>query len=131
VKATLCWLALAAALLAGACSSDAPVSGELSVRLTTPHFGDRAILFSLSGRQHGVTAASGYRVFADTSAGGDTTHVVVVAAQGVGLAPGEIARIAVDDVRRAGSYAARVTDLAAANYGAADTAGVSLKVVKP
>jgi type IV pilus biogenesis protein CpaD/CtpE len=125
-------LVLATAALVG-CSDQGPVAGELSVRLATPRSTDRAVLLSVVGRQHGVTAGTGssYRVVSDTSATGDTVWIAVIAPQGSGLAAGEIARLVVPDTRRAGAYRAVLTDVAAADYSVGDTAGVSLSVVKP
>jgi type IV pilus biogenesis protein CpaD/CtpE len=132
------WLALAVVVAAtgggaGCRGEQGPVAGELAVRIATPRSGDRAIVFVVTGKLHGVTAppSSAYRVFADTSANGDTAHVVVVAASGSGVVAGEIARIRVDDVRKATGYLARVIDMAAASYGNGDTSGVSLTVVRP
>jgi len=129
------WLACAAcAVVAAGCASDqGPTAGELSVRLATARPADRAVLFTVTGHLHGVSAASGsvYRVFADTAANGDTARVVVVAPAGTGLLAGELARVRVDDVRKAGSYVARVIDAATAAYTVGDTAGMSLSVVKP
>jgi hypothetical protein len=124
------WLGLVA--VAAACSEQGPVSGELSIRVATPRASDRALLFVVTGRQTGVTAApgSGYLVFAAAGAG-DTTRIVVAAPAGRGIAAGEVARLAVADVRQAGSYAVRLADVATAGYGVGDTAGVSLTVVKP
>jgi type IV pilus biogenesis protein CpaD/CtpE len=127
-------LTVAAALAFAACKGDqGPVAGELSVRLATPRSSDRAIMMVLTGAQHGVTAATGsaYRVFSLASTAGDTTWVTVVAPKGSGLVAGEVARITVPDTRQAGSYKARVGDVAAADYSVSDTAGVSLTVVKP
>ncbi len=131
MRRTTQWLALVAGLAAATCQSESPVAGELSVRITTPRTSDRAILFALVGPARAVAAAPGYRVFTDTAALGDTTHVTVVAAPGSGLVAGEIARVAVNDIRRAGSYAAILRDVAAADYSIGDTAGISLKVVTP
>jgi hypothetical protein len=110
-----------------------PVAGELSVRLTTPRNTDRAVAFVLIGKQHGATAAAGspYRLFTATSAAGDTTRIVVMAPKGSGIGAGEVARISVDDVRRAASYIASLTDVAAADYSVGATTGLSLTVVKP
>lgn len=129
-------LALAATLLATAagCSGDqGPVAGELSVRLATPRSSDRAILFTVLGRASEVTAAAGrgYAVFTATSAGGDSTSVVVAAPAGGGLAAGELARVAVPDVRKVAAYAVRLVDVAAGTYADGDTAGVSLSIVRP
>ena len=126
-------LLLGLVLAAAACSGEqGPVAGELSIRVATPRASDRALLFVVTGRQTGVTAApgSGYLVFAAAGAG-DTTRIVVAAPAGRGIAAGEVARIAVADVRQAGSYAVRLADVAAATYAVGDTAGVSLTVVKP
>jgi type IV pilus biogenesis protein CpaD/CtpE len=130
------WLVLAAVVAVGgvACRGDqGPTSGELAVRLVTPRSGDRAVVFVVTGRLHGVTAPAGsaYRVFADTSVAGDSARVVVVAPSGSGVVAGEIARIRVDDVRKAATYLARVLDVATASYLNGDTSGVSLTVVKP
>ena len=125
--------ALAAAALFGCHSDQGPVAGELSVRLATPRNTDRAILFRVIGPQHGVTAGTGtaYRVLSDTSTIGDTSWIAVITPQGSGLTAGEIARLAVADVRKAGDYKVVVSDVAAANYAVGDTAGVSLSVVRP
>jgi len=125
-------LALAAG--AAACSGEqGPVAGELSVRLATPRATDRAIAFVVVGPQHDATVAAGsnYRLFSSASTAGDTTWITVVAPKTGGLAAGEVARIAVNDTRRAGSYLIWLGDVAAADYHVGDTAGVSLKVVKP
>ena len=128
------WLALALAACAASCGGEqGPVAGELAVRLVTPRATDRAVAFFVVGRQHGVTVASSstYRLFSTSSAAGDTTWITIVAPKAGGLAAGELARIAVDDTRRAGSYLVRLSDVAAADYGVGDTAGVSLRVVRP
>jgi hypothetical protein len=103
------------------------------VRLAVARPGDRAIVFRVVGRLHAVTLAAGstYRVFADTSANGDTAHVVVVAPAGSGLVAGELARIRVDDTRKAADYTAQVVDVAATSYANRDSAGVTLTVVRP
>ncbi|HTT69257.1 MAG TPA: hypothetical protein VMF70_14630 [Gemmatimonadales bacterium] len=122
------------AVAAAACSGEAgPVAGELAIRLTTPRSTDRALMFVLTGRQSGVTAApaSGYLVFAKPASAGDTTRIVVAAPAGRGIAAGEVARISVADDRAVSAYAVRLSDVAAANYAVGDTTGVSLSVVKP
>jgi hypothetical protein len=134
VRRALAGLGIVAAAWAAACGGDqGPVAGELAIRLATPRATDRAIAFAVVGLQHGITvpAGSNYRVFSSTGAAGDTTWITVVAPRGGGLAAGELARIAVDDTRRAGSYATILGDVAAADYSVGDTAGVSLRVVKP
>lgn len=125
-------LALAAAAAAG-CSDQGPVAGELSVRLTTSRTTDRAVLFEVVGKLHGVTTGTGssYRVLSDTSATGDTAWVAVIAPQGSGLAPGEIARITVPDTRRAGSYLISLTEAAASDFSVGAFSGITLTVVKP
>ena len=125
-------LALAAAAVAG-CSDQGPVAGELSVRLTTSRIGDRAVLFRVVGKLHAVTVgtATSYRVVSDTSATGDTAWVAVIAPQGSGLAAGEIARIAVPDTRKAGSYEISLTEAAASDYSVGTFPGLTLTVVKP
>jgi hypothetical protein len=109
------------------------VAGELAIRLATPRATDRAIAFFVVGRQHGVTAPSTSinRLFSSSSAAGDTTWITIVAPKTGGLAAGEVARIAVDDTRRAGSYLIRLSDVAAADYSVGDTVGVSLRAVRP
>lgn len=120
-------------LAAAACSGEqGPVAGELSIRVATPRSTDRALMFVLTGAQTAVTASpgSGYGVFVTPSAG-DSTRIVVAAPAGSGIAAGEVARISVADVRKVGSYAAKLRDVATASYAVGDTAGVSLTVVKP
>jgi len=123
---------LGLALSAAACSEQGPVAGELAVSLATPRATDRAVMFTVAGVQTGVTPApgSGYAVFT-SAGGGDTTRVVVVAPAGRGITAGEVARIAVADVRKVGSYGVRLSDVAAASYAVGDSAGVSLSVSKP
>lgn len=115
--------------LAGCGDSSGPVAGELEIRLVSPNADDRAILFQVVGAQTGVTAAAGQRVFA-TSLPGDTTRIVVVAPAG-GVLSGAVARLRVTDTRRAGSYAATLTQVAAADYTPRDTTGYRLSIVKP
>ena len=126
-------LACLAAAAAGCRGDQGPTAGELAVRLATARPGDRAIVFRVTGPLHAVTlpAGSAYRLFADTSANGDTAQVVVVAAAGTGLAAGEVARIRVDDTRKAASYAVKVLDVATNAYANGDSAGVVLGVVRP
>lgn len=134
MRRALAWHVLALAAGAAACSGEqGPVAGELSIRLATPRATDRAIAFVVVGPQHGATAAAGttYRVFSSASGAGDTTWITIVAPKTGGLAAGEVARIAVNDTRRAGSYLIRLSDVAAADYRVGDTVGVSLKVAKP
>ena len=120
---------------AAACRGETgPNAGDLAVRLNAARPGDRAIVFVVTGHLHAVSAPAGgvsYRVFADTSADGDTARVVVVAPVGSGLPAGEIARIRVDDTRKAGSHTARIVDIATAQYAVGDTVGASLTVVRP
>lgn len=126
-------LALAAAAVAGCSGDQGPVAGELSVRLTTSRTTDRAVLFRVVGKQHGVTVGTGasYRIISDTSATGDTAWVAVIAPQGSGLAAGEIARIEVPDTRKAGSYQISLTEAAASDYSVGAFSGITLTVVKP
>jgi hypothetical protein len=126
-------LALAAAAAAGCNGDQGPVAGELSVRLATSRTTDRAVLFQVIGKQHGVTAGTGtsYRVISDTAATGDTSWVAVISPQGTGLAAGEIARITVPDTRKAGDYQITLTDLAAADYSVGNISGIALTVVRP
>ncbi|MGA2382988.1 MAG: hypothetical protein ABSG61_06080 [Gemmatimonadales bacterium] len=125
-------LACAAAAVAG-CSDQGPVAGELSVRLATSRTTDRAVLFQVVGVEHGVTPGTGtsYRILSDTSAAGDTSWIAVIAPKGTGLAAGEIARIAVPDTRKAGTYQISLTEVAAADYSVGTFPGVTLTVVKP
>lgn len=119
--------------LAMGCVDQGPRSGELAVRLATPRNGDRAVLFTVVGRQTAVTAPPGtsYQVFSTISADGDTSHVVVVAPAGSGVAPGTIALIAVPDLSKTVSYVGTVQDVATATYAVDDTAGVSLSFRHP
>ena len=133
MRCALLGIALAAVAAGGCKGPEGPVAGELSVRLTTPRNTDRAILFAVVGKQHGVTAATGsnYRVFSAVSAAGDTTHITVVALAGGGLAAGEVARLAVDDIRQVDKYSTTLIDVAGADYRIGGLTGLSLTVVKP
>jgi hypothetical protein len=133
MRRSLARAALVALTVAGCRGEQGPVSGELAVRLASPRNGDRAVVFLVTGRLNGVTAppGSGYRVFADSSSGGDTARVVVVAPPGSGVASGVIARFRVGDTRQVLHYAARVVAIADATYQLADTSGVSVTVVRP
>jgi len=127
-------LALGAAAAAAGCSGDqGPVAGELSVHLSTTLTSYRAVLFRVTGKVHGVTAATGsaYRVLSDTSAAGDTAWIAVIAPKGSLIANGEIARIEVPDTRQAGSYQVSLTDAAAADYSDGVFIGVAVTIVKP
>jgi hypothetical protein len=134
VRRALGVLTLAAAAAAG-CRDQGPVAGELSVLLVSPRSTDRAILFRVIGPQHGVKPGTGtnFRVLLDTSAAGDTSWIAVIAPQGngLGLATGEIARLAVPDTRKAGNYQVALTDIAAADYSVGNISGISLTVAKP
>ncbi len=127
---------LAAVLLglaAAGCSNEGPRAGPLAVVLATPRTGDRAVQFTVTGRQSAVSAPSGtsYQVFSTLSADGDTSHVVVVAPPGSGVVAGPVALISVPDLGRIGSYVGKVVDVATAGYAVDDTAGVSLTFSHP
>jgi hypothetical protein len=129
VLALLCGGGLA---VAGCSSSEAPVAGELEVRLATPNSDDRAVLLRLGGPQTAVTAPSGssYRVLVAPLAA-DTVRVLVIAPQGAHLVAGTLVRLRVPDVRQAGSYVARVLDVASTAYAQRPATGYGLTVVKP
>jgi hypothetical protein len=118
--------------LAGCSSTEAPVAGVLEVRLASPNPDDRAVLLRLAGKQSAVTAPSGssYRVLAAPGLG-DTVKLLVIAPQGAHLAAGALVRVTVPDVRQAGSYSARLLDVASTAYAKRPTTGYVLAVVKP
>ena len=126
-------LLVAAAVAAGCRDDQGPVSGELAVRLSAPRPADRGIQLVVVGRVRRIAASPGseYQVFGDTSANGDTAHVVVVAPVGSTLAAGELARILVDDTRQVRGYRAHAVALASSAYLPDDTSGVSLTVARP
>jgi hypothetical protein len=126
-------LALAAAAAFACKGNEGPVAGELSVRLATPRNTDRAIFFRVVGQERAATAPSGsnFKVLVDTSVVGDTSWIAVIAPQGTGLAAGEIARLAVADVRKAADYKITLKDIAAADYTVGNNSGIILTVVKP
>jgi hypothetical protein len=115
-------------LAAGACA-DGPVSGELEVRLSGPQQ-VRAVVFNLTGERSAVTAAPGLRAYV-AGLQDDTARVVVVAPAGQTLPTGAIARVAVPDLRRAGTYAASVTEVAGPDYGLQNPSLYTLTVVRP
>jgi len=133
MKRLALWAGLAGVLAAGCNGDQGPMAGELAVRLATPRTTDRAVLFTVVGRQSGVALPPGspYQVFYVISADGDTSHVAVVAPPGRGVVAGEIARIGVPDLGKAGSYVGTVVDVATAGYAVGDTAGVALSFAHP
>ncbi len=124
---------LLVALAAGCNGDQGPRGGELAVRLATPRTTDRAVQLTVIGPQTGVAVPPGssYQVFYVLSADGDTSRIVVVAPAGMGVVAGNIALIAVPDLGKAGSYVARVVDVATAGYEVDDTAGVALSLTRP
>ena len=121
-------------LLAAGCNGDqGPRAGELAVQLATPRSSDRAVLFTVIGRQTAVAAPSGtsYQVFSTLSTDGDTSHVAVVAPPGSGVLAGPVALISVPDLSQARTYVGRIVDVATATYAVDDTAGVSLSFSHP
>ncbi len=124
-------LAAACALAAITCrgGETGPVAGELSLRLSAPGTGDRAILVEVVGAQTAVSRAPGasYSLYSRTLAG-DTVRIAVVAPAGSGIAPGELLRIAVPDTRRAGSYTGTVLEVAGPDYATRSATGYSVTV---
>lgn len=107
-------LAMVAALLAGAACSDDPTSGTpepgtLTLRLTTPHADDGAMLFEVSGPaiDSALAIDPSLRLFT-RRAGGST---VVGAVVGV-VANGPVVILRVPDVGAAAGYTARVLEVA-------------------
>ena len=126
-------LALLCAVAAAGCkSAEAPVAGELEVRLTTPNTDDRAVLFLLRGAQTAVTVPSGaaYRVL-QSPAGTDSLRVLILAPLGGHLAAGALVRVAVPDTRQATSYVAHVLDVASTAYAQRALTGYGVTVVLP
>ena len=105
--------ALAALALVAACDSASgpakPRAGEVTVRLETPHDDDGALVLSLTGPGPigAVTPeAAGVAVHARPDGAG------VKAAVFGDLEDGDLVRVAVPDVNRAGEYRARVLEAA-------------------
>ena len=122
-------LVLVLVLGALSCGDDGtgPRAGTLEIRLGTPNAGaDGAILFTVTGpaAPASVSASSGLRVFNDSL--GTTTTFAVTGT----LPAGPIARIQVEDVGRAGEYAAAIRQVAAADYTLRPLAGYSLTVAR-
>ena len=122
---------LLALVLAGAlsCGDDAtgPRAGVLEIRLATPNAGaDGAILFTVVGpaAPSSASAPAGLRVFYD-SLRATTTFAVTGA-----LPVGPIVRIEVEDVGRAGQYAAVIQQVAAADYTLRAPTGYSLTIAR-
>lgn len=104
-----------------------PRAGTLEIRLGTPNAGaDGAILLTVTGpvAPAGVSAPGGLRVFTDSL--GTTTTFAVTGT----LPAGAIARLQVEDVGRAGEYAAVIRQVAAADYTLRPLAGYSLTVAR-
>lgn len=125
-------LALLGGLAAAGCGTEGPTAGELEIRLATPNTDDRAVLIRVIGARTSVAVPGGtnYRVYAPP-ASGDTSRVLVVAAQGEHLAAGPIVRLGVPDTRKADTYRATVQDVATTTYAQRSVSGYLLTVVKP
>ena len=125
----LAGLVLVLVLGALSCGDDGtgPRAGTLEIRLGTPNAGaDGAVLFAVTGPTTplGVSPPSGLRAFADSL--GTTTIVAVTGT----LPAGPIALVQVEDVGRAGEYAAVIRQVAASDYALRPLAGYSLTVAR-
>ena len=105
---------MVAALSAGAACSDDPVgsvprSGTVTLRLTTPHADDGAMMFAVSGPpiDSAVAIKASLRLF--TRRTSDSTVVGVVA--GV-VTNGDVVTLHVPNVAAAADYTARVVEVA-------------------
>lgn len=125
------WIfALSAALLAGAACSDDPIGaprgGTLTLRLTTPHADDGAVMFDVSGPSIDSALAAGslLRLFTRRVDGSTVAGVVV----GV-VSNDAVVTLQVADTGRAAEYTARVLDVAdRQNALRASLAGYALTV---
>lgn len=107
-------LAMATALLMGAACSDDPVggvtqAGTVTLRLTTPHADDGALLFEVSGGPIDSATAGNASLRLFTRRPSGSTIVGVVA--GV-VTNGAVVTLQVPDVGAAAGYTARVVEVA-------------------
>ena len=109
------WIfAMVATLSAGAACSDDPTSGDpqagtVTLRLTTPHADDGAMLFEVSGPRIDTAAAANASLQLFTRRVDDSKIVGVVA--GV-VANGAVVTLQVPDVDAVAGYTARVLEVA-------------------
>jgi hypothetical protein len=105
--------------------STTPVSGYLSVKLTTPRTDDGAVQVAVSGPQIDSVKLVSYNGFATTD--GIVANLVVTGA----VTSGEIARVYVSDVGRASAYSATVSAAAARQtYALQSLDGYQVSVAK-
>lgn len=126
----------AALLVAASCSeSNGPTPGPLDLRLAynaTP--APRAIMLAVRGPKTDVawSAPTGTQFRLITAdGGGDTTHVVIIAPQGITIAAGIVARIQVPDVRQAGQYTATTIQVTTPSYALVAPISYPVTVVRP
>jgi hypothetical protein len=105
--------ALAALALVAACDSASgppkPRAGEVTVRLETPHDDDGALVLSLTGPGPiGAVTAAAAGVVVDARPDGQGVRAAVFGR----LEDGDLVRVAVPDVHRAGEYRVRAVQAA-------------------
>jgi hypothetical protein len=135
VKQTRWALALILALAGAACSGGddggttppQPEPGVLTVSLTTPGTGDRALMVQVTGPELGaVEAASGSYVVHSRATGPGAVRAAVFGALGTG----PLLRIQVPDVNRAAAYSATVVEVADETNALRSTNGYTAAVVR-
>lgn len=107
------WLGAAAALLLmSACKDSPPPVGPVAGTLTVSYQGngasDGALLLVVVGAVTTVEPVGAYRVASAPISGGTETRIVVTG----NLAPGDIVRLQIPDVSKAGDYEANVEAVA-------------------
>jgi len=118
-------------VVAVGCSGDGPQgprAGELSVWLQSPSNGDRAIMFDLTGPAQAISASpQALSAMVDTIAA-DSVRIAIFAPRGASIAPGEVARIRVENVCAVTRYHAGIVEVAGSDYSLKPPSGYGLSV---
>ena len=109
-----CFFVIVAVLSAGAACSDDPTTGgtgagTVSLRLSTPHADDGALLFEVSGPPIDTAMAANASLQLFTRRTGDGALVGVVAGE---ITNGAVVTLQVPDAGAAAEYTARVIEVA-------------------
>ena len=118
-------------VVAVGCSGDGPQgprAGELSVWLQSPSNGDRAIMFDLTGPAQAISPSpQTLSALVDTLAA-DSVRIAIFAPRGASIAPGEVARIRVENVCAVTRYHAGIVEVAGSDYSLKPPSGYGLSV---
>lgn len=123
---------LVSALVAGACHGDGPIgphSGAMSLTLTGPGAGNRAIMFDLAGPVQALSVPLMSGLTLIDTLGTDSARIAVIAPRGTSVGSGEIARVNVANVCAVAKYRVRLVEIAGSDYALQPLSGYALSVI--